>query len=195
MSYTAEYLLEHQIQINLKSIVNDADHVSNLITTRILNPDLYEEGLKLYKIADSIYPGECDLQLLPYVEGIVLANGRDSSKIVYHLALIIHFPLIYMSNTNNVNHPIKDIFFRMTLKMDEGKVQISQYRGQRTTVSYAEYKANYRFSHLQCRNFSDPPLFLEFCFGQGVLPILKTQFNCTSSFVEGGNVSRYDVVK
>lgn len=195
MAYTEKQLLEHQILVNMKSIVNDADHVSNLITTRVLDPNLYEEGLKLYKIADSVYPGECDLQLLPYVESITLANGQDSSKIVYHLALIIHFPLLFMTNSNEVNHPIKDFFFRMTLKMDEGRVQIYEYRGQRTTVSYAEYKSGYRFSHLKVKAFNEPPIFLQFCFGDGDLPRLKTQFNCTASSVSNGHVTRYDIFK
>ena len=158
------------VQLNQQSLITNADHVSNLITSRILNSTLYDEALKLYRIADSVYPGECDLQLWPVTNG-------DSPIITYQLFLCIHFPNLIVNNTQNVNHPIKDMFFGMILDMKDDRIMIEHYRGQRTTITYTEYKSHYRFSHLKTTIFSDPPKYMQFCFGSGDLPKLKILFN------------------
>ena len=176
------------VQLNQQSLITNADHVSNLITSRILNSTLYDEALKLYRIADSVYPGECDLQLWPVTNG-------DSPIITYQLFLCIHFPNLIVNNTQNVNHPIKDMFFGMILDMKDDRIMIEHYRGQRTTITYTEYKSHYRFSHLKTTIFSDPPKYMQFCFGSGDLPKLKILFNSTVDIVAGGNVSRDEVFK
>lgn len=178
-------------RLNKINILNNNERVDELIKTGYIHKDIYKDAVKLYEIANEVYPNECDLQLSLNIKqpGARTLFRKDHILLIYDLDLVIHFPLFVVTNSQKEEITVKDFFFRIELAMENNKIIINGFNGSRTTFSYADYTSNYRWSHLSgTANKNYPPIFTNFCFGDGDIPKLEVQFNQTSIVPENTTV-------
>ena len=170
MGISKTNLFSKNVSLNKKSLITDVRLQKMLIRHNHLTEDNLNTLIELYNIANSVYPNQCDLQ--------VNLLGYSNNKILLNYAILIHFPDLVVNNSHNVNHPIKDMFFRIKLTANG---RIDGFDGNRTTFSLIEYYSNYKFSHLSRIGLDEVPDYRHFCFGDGDLPKLQSRFNCSAS--------------
>lgn len=163
--------LQHCNSINKISIIDNSERLTQLENSRLINPVFYEKALELYKVANEVYTGNCDLHIFP--------SKIDGARFLeYAFAIVIKFPEITIKNSAGGLEVMNDFFFAIELKMSDGLISIEKVMGERFTFSYLHAVSGYKFSHLSggC-DFSTPPRFTHFCFGDGDIPLLMTKFN------------------
>lgn len=163
--------IRHCNLINMQPIVGNMERVKKLMQLKLLSSALYIKALDVYEIANEIYPGQCDLQLVPV---------QDSRRYTYQFRLVIHFPILELKNSKGQHLTIKDFFFAIGLRMKANQIIISDFSGNRTTFSYIEAVSNYKFSHLSTNSLSNLPIYTHFCFGEGDISLLQVRFNQTN---------------
>lgn len=89
--------------------------------------------------------------------------------------LLIHFPDIQISNSKNLTHDIKDIYFVVSFGAN---LKVLWVRGYRATLTTQEYYSGYGHSHMG-RGSSNQ--LNSFCFGSGPLSTITRFLKCEFS--------------
>lgn len=97
------------------------------------------------------------LELGSWSESII--NDFFQSYGLYRL--VVHFPDITITNTNEASHQIKDLFVGFTL---DRTCRVKYMNGRRATFSRAEFLSNYGHSHLSGTSHNS---WGRFCVGHG----------------------------
>ena len=112
-----------------------------------------------------IYPDNWDIQ-------IQMENLKRSKIMV-----IIHFPVIEIRNETQ-HHTIHDIYVAFEI-FKHHSFKVGKLSGVRTRVSYPEFLAGYRHSHLESTSYSSI-YYSQFCLGSG--EINQTIMICNNEF-------------
>ena len=116
-------------------------------------------------------------------------------RLVPNLVFTIHFPFFIISNTNNDQKPISNLFVKF--KIDKhGSIIDSQLQGLRTKFTHSEAKTGYIHSHLQSTGvYSDAYKFLDrvtefkrFCLGNGT-PVIANMALLQDAILTKSNVA------
>jgi hypothetical protein len=118
------------------------------------NKTLLEERIATVKeLAEEMHPGDWDFARL------VADEFKNSDAAKYRLT--IHFPEIEITNSEGEEHKITDLYVSMFF--DESMAHCSDWHGARGSLSFAEYCAEYRHSHLSGLTSG----YSHFCLGEG----------------------------
>lgn len=74
-------------------------------------------------------------------------------------SLILHYPEVKLSNSENKSHTIRNLFVKLAKTSDEYRCHLY---GLRATVTKQEYGSGYSHSHLEASNIG---IWKEFCLG------------------------------
>lgn len=195
--------LNSMARLNRIRIIYNEDRINYLVKHNLISKDSYDQVIKLYDIANEIYPNECDLQLSITPVRTEIKNKSISKKpfytIEYKPSLIIHFPSFITINSKSEKITVKDFFVRINFFMNDNTdiINIYNIQGTRTTFSYADYSSGYRWSHLaNIKSLAYPPCYTDFCFGDGDIPKIVSRFNHTFDDVkEKLRVTKEEVFK
>lgn len=111
----------------------------------------------------------------------VIANEIFGEERVdeWEKGLMIHFPLINITNSKGDTHIIKDLFFRISLQtIDTSRDRKANIacEGTRTTYSIKELDSKYTHSHLSEKAWRS---FSEFCLGSSNFNVLRITLQLT----------------
>lgn len=114
-----------------------------------MTPEVFEIFRRAIKNTNDIYENNWDFEYsVNVIETVV--NGKIKKIIKIDIqSILIHFPVINITNTRKHKHQIVDLFVRTILQIRDGnQLMIRDTQGTRLQVSYAEYSSNYFHSHL-----------------------------------------------
>lgn len=131
------------------------------------------------RVTNDVYEGAWDLDIDIATSGMINIQG-----------IVIHFPLINITNRDGLSHNIKNLFVRQPLRLAFGesgnkRLKIDRLEGGRTTLSYAEYCSDYFHSHLSIATYNRDftrdghkiPFYSTFCTGSGEINIYQSNIN------------------
>ena len=141
------------------------------INTLPVSDKVFKEFTSAIKIVEDVYSGKWDLEIDS--SDTILRENKVDIK-----AIIIHFPLINITNKDSLRHTIKDLYVRIPLYL-HGRLCFSKLEGGRSTLSYMEYCSNYFHSHLSMNSYDTNlfTYFTTFCTGSGEINAFQMQLN------------------
>src|SRR5688572_4766904 len=180
--YPNRWDIQYNITIKYFSPAN------NLYRPVELNEPLYEEYIEAYRSEENIidYYSRSTLRYHKYViamyREIALGNNVPLGIEISNVNIVIHFPEITITNSNQDSLVIKDIFTSTQLFSD-GTISI-ELKGARTTFTIEEMVTGYVHSHLKTLHWAEGlgrphsrMKYTEFCLGNGELITFAQLYN------------------
>lgn len=156
-----------------------------------MSPTVFEIFRRAVKNTNEIYEDTWDFEYSVTIREEVI-KGKTKRVIKVDIqSILIHFPVINITNTQKHKHQIVDLFVRTIFQVrDNGQLMIRDTQGTRMQVSYAEYSSNYFHSHLNA-SMTQPGNRLSwgsFCTGSG-------EINAAIAEVNGDGFRDEDYIK
>lgn len=141
----------------------------------------------LFNSLEHIYPGKWDVHVERFRPQHIDDRNCDynfnSSKIQYELMPFVHYDKIDITNSDDSEHVIKDLFVGIRTQYDTRQKTMGIYTvtGFRSTMSFGEWNVGYLHSHLS--DLDNKPsadrvmTIRDFCTGSGDISELIPQMN------------------
>lgn len=144
----------------------------------------------MIKALNNFYPNRWDIDI-EFMYDYFNTKSDDNKIVVLVKGITIHYPNITISNGDNKQHNIKDLFVSLKFELNRKnkKVNIIGIFGRRATLTYEEVCSNYAHSHLNpnvTRYFESNSKNLfknsitRFCTGSGEINVLLADYNSNS---------------
>ena len=174
-------------------VYEDYDKFYILDKTKEEDVETFINFRNMIKALNNFYPNRWDIDL-EFIYDYFNTKSDNDKIVVLVKGITIHYPNVTISNKDNKQHNIKDLFVSLKFELNKKdkenkKVNIIGIFGRRATLTYEEVCSNYAHSHLNPNVASyfesnNKNLFrnsiTRFCTGSGEINVLLADYNSDS---------------
>lgn len=172
-------------------VYEDCDKFYILDKTKEEDVETFVNFRSMIKALNNFYPNRWDIDI-EFIYDYFNTESDDDKIVALVKGITIYYPNITISNKDNKQHNIKDLFVSLKFELNKKdkknkKVNIIGIFGRRATLTYEEVCSNYAHSHLNPsvehyfetnnKNFFRNTI-TRFCTGSGEINILLADYNC-----------------
>lgn len=174
-------------------VYEDYDKFYILDKTKEEDVETFINFRNMIKALNNFYPNRWDIDL-EFIYDYFNTKSDNDKIVVLVKGITIHYPNVTISNKDNKQYNIKDLFVSLKFELNKKdkenkKVNIIGIFGRRATLTYEEVCSNYAHSHLNPNlahyfESNNKNLFrntiTKFCTGSGEINILLADYNSDS---------------
>lgn len=132
------------------------ENISKLLLSGRINQKLADLLPNLSSVLQVFYPDRWDIQFSA-LDGIYsplsrifkpYSEKRRIPKIEYVVQIVIFFPKLIISNTEEEHHTMENLYGKITLRSQRGSIYIEGLHALRLSTTLEEHKGLYLYSHI-----------------------------------------------
>lgn len=164
-------------ELTLQEKWKDGEWLQEQVVNGTLHSLFLDYLSRIIKILDEVYIGKwsMDIDVKRFDNLYNLRNCR--SKIELYISPVILYENITIKNSQKKSLNIKNIFVKIPLNLNIGKLHFNGIQGRRGSLSYNEYSQTYFHSHLPKFKKEEPLMYQSFCTGSGEINFMTSKLN------------------